>query len=43
MRKDLNIHVHHLTRVEGHGDIVVDIKKGFESTMNIVKAPTTSA
>ena len=26
--KDLNIHVHHITRVEGHGDIVVNAKDG---------------
>ncbi len=28
MRKDLNIDVHHLTRVEGHGNIVVNMKQG---------------
>ncbi len=26
--KDLNINVHHITRVEGHGNIVLDVKKG---------------
>ena len=26
--KTMNIHVHHVTRVEGHGNIVVDIDKG---------------
>ncbi|MCU0285302.1 MAG: Ni/Fe hydrogenase subunit alpha [Acidobacteria bacterium] len=26
--KNINIHVHHITRVEGHGDIVVDAKEG---------------
>ena len=25
MSKDLNINVHHLTRVEGHGNIVVPV------------------
>jgi coenzyme F420-reducing hydrogenase alpha subunit len=28
MKKDININVHHLTRVEGHGNIVVNIKDG---------------
>lgn len=28
MTKDININVHHLTRVEGHGNIVVNIKDG---------------
>jgi len=28
MSKDLSINVHHVTRVEGHGNIVVDVKKG---------------
>lgn len=28
MTKNININVHHLTRVEGHGNIVVDIAKG---------------
>ena len=28
MKKDLNINVHHLTRVEGHGNIVVNMKEG---------------
>ncbi len=27
-RKDLNINIHHITRVEGHGDIVVDVVNG---------------
>lgn len=26
--KDININVHHLTRVEGHGNIVVNVKEG---------------
>ena len=28
MSKNININVHHLTRVEGHGNIVVNIKDG---------------
>ncbi len=28
MSKDININVHHLTRVEGHGNIVVNVKDG---------------
>ena len=28
MRRDTNIDVHHLTRVEGHGNIVVDVRNG---------------
>ena len=28
MKKEININVHHLTRVEGHGNIVVNIKDG---------------
>jgi len=28
MRQDTNIDVHHLTRVEGHGNIVVNVKNG---------------
>lgn len=28
MKKDINVDVHHLTRVEGHGNIVVNIKSG---------------
>lgn len=28
MSKNVNINVHHLTRVEGHGNIVVDVKNG---------------
>jgi coenzyme F420-reducing hydrogenase alpha subunit len=28
MKKDININVHHLTRVEGHGNIVVNVKDG---------------
>jgi len=41
MRKDLNIDVHHITRVEGHGNIVVDMKNGRLKTaqLEIVEAP----
>ena len=28
MSKDMNINVHHLTRVEGHGNIIVNVKSG---------------
>ncbi|MBU1241161.1 nickel-dependent hydrogenase large subunit, partial [Myxococcota bacterium] len=28
MKKDYNINVHHVTRVEGHGNIVVNVKDG---------------
>ncbi|MDA3811571.1 MAG: nickel-dependent hydrogenase large subunit [Spirochaetaceae bacterium] len=28
MKKDVNINVHHLTRVEGHGNILVNVKNG---------------
>ena len=28
MSKDVSINVHHITRVEGHGNIVLDVKKG---------------
>ena len=41
MGKDLNINVHHLTRVEGHGNIVVDMKNGVlqKAQLDIVEAP----
>ena len=41
MRKDLDINVHHLTRVEGHGNIVVDMKNGVlkKAQLDIVEAP----
>jgi coenzyme F420-reducing hydrogenase alpha subunit len=41
MRKDLNIDVHHLTRVEGHGNIVVDMKNGQlkKAQLQIVEPP----
>jgi coenzyme F420-reducing hydrogenase alpha subunit len=41
MKKDLNIDVHHVTRVEGHGNIVVDMKKGVleKAQLEIVEPP----
>jgi coenzyme F420-reducing hydrogenase alpha subunit len=38
---NMNIKVHHLTRVEGHGDIVVDMKDGVlkKARLEIVEAP----
>ncbi len=41
MRKDLNIDVHHVTRVEGHGNIVVNMKNGVleKAQLEIVEAP----
>jgi sulfhydrogenase subunit alpha len=41
MRQDLNINVHHVTRVEGHGNIVVDMKSGqlLKAQLEIVEAP----
>lgn len=41
MSVDLNIRVKHLTRVEGHGDIVVDMKRGVleQARLEIVEAP----
>ncbi len=41
MRKDLNINVHHLTRVEGHGNIVVNMTKGVleKAQLEIVEPP----
>ncbi len=41
MKKDLNINVHHLTRVEGHGNIVINMKNGVlnKAQLDIVEAP----
>lgn len=38
---DVNVNVHHLTRVEGHGNIVVDVKNGelVKCQLEIVEAP----
>jgi len=40
-KKDLNINVEHVTRVEGHGDIVINIKEGRleKCQLEIVEAP----
>lgn len=41
MSRDLDINVKHLTRVEGHGNIVVDLKNGVlhKAQLDIVEAP----
>ena len=41
MSKDLSINVHHVTRVEGHGNIVVDMKNGVlnKAQLDIVEPP----
>ena len=41
MKKDLKINIHHITRVEGHGNVVIDIKKGAikELKLEIVESP----
>jgi coenzyme F420-reducing hydrogenase alpha subunit len=41
MAKDTTINVHHITRVEGHGNIKVDVKNGElkECKLEIVEAP----
>ncbi|MEE9118349.1 MAG: nickel-dependent hydrogenase large subunit, partial [Calditrichia bacterium] len=41
MKKDLQIDVHHVTRVEGHGNIVIDMKQGVlqKAQLEIVEAP----
>lgn len=41
MTTDANIHVHHLTRVEGHGDIVAQVEDRMlkEARFSIVEAP----
>lgn len=41
MSQDLNINVHHVTRVEGHGNIVVNMKKGVleKAQLDIVEPP----
>lgn len=41
MSKDLSINVHHITRVEGHGNIVVDMKNGVlnKAQLDIVEPP----
>lgn len=41
MTTDADIHVHHLTRVEGHGDVVARIEEGMlkEIRFSVVEAP----
>lgn len=41
MKKDIKINVEHITRVEGHGNIVIDIKNGRikELRLEIVESP----
>src|SRR3989338_4815310 len=41
MHKNIKIDIHHITRVEGHGNIVIDIKKGVikELRLEIVESP----
>jgi coenzyme F420-reducing hydrogenase alpha subunit len=41
MKKDLQIDVHHVTRVEGHGNIVIDMKQGVleKAQLEIVEPP----
>src|SRR3990170_8357541 len=41
MKRDLNIKVHEITRGEGHGNIVIDIKKGKIKTLKleIIESP----
>jgi sulfhydrogenase subunit alpha len=38
---NVNVNVHHLTRVEGHGNIIVDVKNGelIECRLDIVESP----
>ena len=41
MKKDLQIDVHHVTRVEGHGNIVIDMRQGIleKAQLEIVEPP----
>src|SRR3989338_2527671 len=41
MKKDIKINIHHITRVEGHGNVVIDIKKGVikDLRLEIVESP----
>ena len=41
MTKDINLHVEHLTRVEGHGGILLNVKKGHIEKVqwNVTEAP----
>ena len=41
MHKDHNINIHEITRVEGHGNIVIDVKNGVikELKLEIIESP----
>ncbi|MEZ4812463.1 MAG: Ni/Fe hydrogenase subunit alpha [Caldisericia bacterium] len=41
MIKNIDLHVHHVTRVEGHGDVLLNVKDGKVEhvSLNIVEAP----
>lgn len=41
MKRDLNIKVHEITRVEGHGNILIDVKKGVikDLKLEIIESP----
>jgi len=41
MSKDFSVHVEHITRVEGHGNIILDVKNGKIEKLqwNVVEAP----
>lgn len=41
MKRDLNIKIHEITRVEGHGNIVIDVKKGVikDLKLEIIESP----
>ncbi len=41
MKKNIDIHVHHVTRVEGHGDVLLNVKDGKVEhvSLNVVEAP----
>ncbi len=41
MSKNIDLHVHHVTRVEGHGDVLLNVKDGKVEhvSLNIVEAP----
>jgi len=41
MTEEVNLHIEHLTRVEGHGDIVLNVKKGHVERVqwNVTEAP----
>ena len=41
MKRDLNIRVHEITRVEGHGNIIIDVRKGVikDLKLEIIESP----